>query len=355
MSLDPRERDLEIEQAQLRGFARSFSEVEWLLLILVMLYLFVTQPEVAGDPAVVLILVAFAGFILLFRYTKLLGQRTIGKIGVEILVMIAFLTGVLATAGSEASSLTNLYLLPIITAALALGKRATALVLALVVGCYLLVETLQAGTFVLTRSLATDAVGVMAPFVLVAFLTTLLSENIHTAKARIRALADRDELTMLYNMRAFTKIAEREHESAVRAAGSYAVLMIDVDGLKSINDTYGHEAGNRTIQMVGDALVRLTRSSDIVARYGGDEFIVMIAHVDKSIANDVAQRIRNVIFATTIEVNVKIIRVKASVGVGSFPEDGATLQAVMTAADRAMYKDKETRPPPKGKLIIQRL
>jgi diguanylate cyclase (GGDEF)-like protein len=355
VTFNPRERDLEIEQAQLRGFARSFSEVEWLLLILVVLYLFVTQPDLAGNVAVVVILLAFAGFILIFRYTKVLGRRTGGKIGVEILVMIAFLTGILATAGSEATSLANLYLLPIITAALALGKRATALVLGLVVGCYLFVETLRAGTFVLTGGLVTDAVGVMAPFVLVAFLTTLLSENILTAKARIRALADRDELTTLYNMRAFAKIAQREHDSAVRAGGSYAVLMIDIDGLKAINDTYGHEAGNRTIQMVGDALVRLTRSSDVVARFGGDEFVVMIAHVDKAIAADVAQRIRNVVFATTIEVNVKIIRVKASVGVGVFPEDGSTMQAVMTAADRAMYKDKETRPPPKGKLVIQRL
>ena len=355
MSRDPRERDLEIEQAQLRGFARSFSEVEWLLLLLVVLYLFVTEPEVARDGVVVGILVGFAAFILLFRYTRMLAKRTAGKIAVEILVMVAFLTAVLAVAGDAAEALVNLYLLPIITAALALGKRATALVVTLVVGCYLLLATLEAGIEALDVGLAIRTVGVMSPFILVAFLTTLLAENIHTAKARIRALADRDELTMLYNMRAFKKLAEREHEAAMRGGGKYSILMIDMDQLKSINDTYGHESGNRAIQMVGDALLRLTRSTDIVARYGGDEFIVLLAHVDAEIAKDVAQRIRNVVFATTLEINVKMVRIKVSVGVASYPEDGSSVQAVMTFADRSMYKDKEVKPPPAGKLIIHKL
>ena len=354
MSRDPRERDFEIDQAQLRGFAHSFSEVEWLLLILVMLFLFVTQPEMARNVIVVGILVAFAVFILLFRYTRTLAKRTASKIAVEILVMVAFLTGVLAFAGAAGGALVNLYLLPIITAALALGKRATLLVMALVVGCYFLLATLEAGIDALSADLAIRAIGVMAPFVLVAFLTTLLAENIHTAKARIRALSDRDELTMLYNMRAFKKLAEREHEGAMRRGDAYSILMVDVDQLKGINDTYGHEAGNRAIQMVADALLRLTRSSDIVARYGGDEFIVLLAHVDGEIARDVAQRIRNVVFATTLEVGVKIVRIKVSVGVGTFPEDGSSVQAIMTVADRAMYKDKEIKPPA-GKLIIQKV
>ena len=352
---DPRYRDQEIEQAQLRGFAHSFSEVEWLLLILVMLYLFVTRPDTARDVVVVAILVGFAAFILLFRYTELLFHRTASKIAVEILGMVAFLTGILIFSDGQTEALTNLYLLPIITAALALGKRATALVMVLVIGCYLLLATIEAGSAALTPAFATQAAGVLAPFVLVAFLTTLLAENIHTAKARIRALSDRDELTQVYNMRAFTKLAERQHELISRASGNYAILMIDLNGLKAINDTYGHEAGNRAIRLVADALLRLTRTTDIVARYGGDEFIVMLSNVDPEIAAEIAQRIRNVVFATTLEVDVKIVRVKVSVGVGSFPQDGNALQPVMTAADRAMYKEKQGRERPKGRLIVQKL
>ncbi len=82
---DPRARNQEIEQAQLRGFARSFSEIEWLLLILVTLYLFVTRPDAARDLAVVGILVGFAVFIMAFRFSSLLAGRTATRIGVAIL------------------------------------------------------------------------------------------------------------------------------------------------------------------------------------------------------------------------------------------------------------------------------
>ena len=91
-------------------------------------------------------------------------------------------------------------------------------------------------------------VHMLTPFVLVAFSTTLLAGNIHASKERIRALSDRDELTSLYNMRAFTRLAEREHSRASRSERPYALLMVDMDHLKTINDSYGHEAGNRVLQ-----------------------------------------------------------------------------------------------------------
>jgi diguanylate cyclase (GGDEF)-like protein len=81
---------------------------------------------------------------------------------------------------------------------------------------------------------------------------------------------------------------------------------------------------------------------------------VLLSGANKQIADEVAQRIRNVVFATTLEVDGKIVRVKVNVGAASFPEQGNHLQAVMAAADRLMYKDKELRDPPKGKLIIQK-
>lgn len=349
------QRDLEIEQAQLRGFARSFAEVEWLLLILVMLFLFVSRPELARVPSVLALLIGFAAFVLVFRFANPFIAKAGLKITVEILVMIAFLSGILSVSGGPSSPLVSLYLLPIITAALALGKRATALVVTTVVACYLLLATLTAGSAALNAALVSQAAGALAPFVLVAFLTTLLAENIQTTKARIRALSDRDELTSLYNMRAFSRLAAREHELALRMEISYSVLMIDVDRLKRINDTYGHEAGNRALKLVADALARLTRSSDIVARYGGDEFIVLLTGTGKDNAEEVAQRIRNVVFSTTLEVGTQIVRVKVDVGAATFPEDGNALQPVMAVADRAMYKDKEHREPPKGKLIFRRL
>ena len=355
MTGDPFERGLEIEKAQLRGFARSVSEIEWLLLILVVLYLFFVDPTLARSPSVLAALLGFAAFVLVFRYARPFAARMQIKLTVEILAMFAFLTAVLALAGGVRSPLINLYLLPIVTAALALGKRATALVVVLVCACYPLLQVLTEGSERLTPDFAVTAVGVLAPFLLVAFCTTLLVENINTAKQRIRALSDRDELTGIYNMRAFTRLAEQEHEIASRTERPYSVLMVDIEHLKVLNDTYGHEAGNRAVKLVAEALQRLTRSTDVVARFGGDEFIVLLSGADRAASEEVAQRIRNVVFATTLEVDVKMVRLKVNVGAASFPEGGSSLQAVMTAADRLMYKDKELRDPPKGKLVIQRL
>jgi diguanylate cyclase (GGDEF)-like protein len=354
MSRDPIERSLEIEQAQLRGFARSFAEVEWLLLILVVLYLFIANPALARSFFVLGVLLGFAGFVLLFRYGRPFAKHTHFKLAFEILVMLAFLTAVLVASGGVRSPLVNLYLLPVVTAALALGKRAAALVVAVVIVAYPLVGMLTEGLDALNPQFGIAAVGVLAPFVLVAFSTTLLVENINTAKSRIRALSERDELTSLYNMRAFARLAEQEHDAARRGERNYSILMVDIEHLKAINDTYGHEAGSRAVTLVAEALLRLTRSSDVVARYGGDEFIVLLSGADQEIAEEVAQRIRNVVFSTTLEVDVKMVRVKANVGAASYPESGNSLQAVMAAADRAMYKDKELREPPKGKLVIQK-
>jgi len=354
MSRDAIERGLEIEKAQLRGFARSVAEVEWLLLILVVLYLFIANSELARSVGVLGVLLGFAAFVVFFRYARPFARHTHFKLTVEILAMLAFLTAVLVAAGGVRSPLVNLYLLPIVTAALALGKRAAWLVVVLVCACYPLVGVLTDGLDSLTRDFALAAVGVLAPFVLVAFSTTLLVDNINVAKGRIRALSDRDELTSLYNMRAFAHLAEQEHDKAARTDGAYSVLMIDIEHLKALNDTYGHEAGSRAVKLVAEALVRLTRSTDHVARYGGDEFVVFLAGADKDVAEEVAQRIRNVVFATTLEVDVKMVRIKANVGAASFPDHGNNLQAVMAAADRLMYKDKELRDPPKGKLIIQK-
>jgi diguanylate cyclase (GGDEF)-like protein len=354
LSQTPIQRSSEIEQEELRGFARSVAEVEWLLLILVLLFLFVSQPPTMNRELVVATLIGFAGFILLFRYTRFfkLSQRL--KLGVEAMVMVGFLTAVLAQIGNEQTPLVNLYLLPIIVAALALGTAATVLVVALVCVCYMLLGSVTTALDIFTLPFLSRAMGVLSPFLLVAFLTTLLSDNIKKAKAQIHALSDQDELTTVYNMRAFVRLVQREHQRAKRTEQKYSIAMIDVDRLKNLNDIHGHEAGNCAINMVADALLRVTRSSDIVGRYGGDEFIVFLADADKYTAEEVAQRVRNVVYSTTVEVGSKMERISVSVGVATFPGDGASLDNMIASADKAMYADKEYRAPPPGKLVIQK-
>jgi diguanylate cyclase (GGDEF)-like protein len=150
------------------------------------------------------------------------------------------------------------------------------------------------------------------------------------------------------------KIAERQHEIARRAGDTYAIVMVDVRGLRSVNEIYGHEAGNQVLKLTADALLRLTRGTDVIARYGGDKFAILLSNVDSPTAEEIAQRIRNVVFATTLEIGGRILRVRVAVGVAAFPAHGSSVESVIAAADRAVLKDKEGRTKPKGRLIIEK-
>lgn len=338
----------------MRGFARSIAEVEWLLLVVILVYLFVAQPALANPLIVIGALGVFVLAALILRYTPRLRAKVQLKITLEILAMVGVLTVVLSQVGGETSALVNFYLLPVIAAAMALGTRATLLVTALVCVCYLLLATVDAGLQSLDRMLFAEALGVLVPFVLIAFLTGSLAENIRRANRRIRSLADRDELTKLLNIGAFMRLAERAHKNTARTEGAYSILLVDVDHLKKINDSYGHEAGNRALRVVAEALLRVTRSEDLIARFGGDEFIALLANSEVTVATDIAQRLRSVVYAATFEVNMDIVRVQVSVGVANYPLDGETLEKIMAVADRAMYADKELRALPEGQLVIQK-
>ena len=339
------------EQSRLKGFARSIAEVEWLLLILVMLFLYVTRPDLARDVRVIGALVGFTGFVLVFRYGPAF-TRTRLKIALETLAMVAFLTLLLALVGRAATPLVNLYLLPVITAALALGRRWTVLVLALVSFGYGGIAVLADGPASNAAAIVTEAVGILAPFVLVAFLTTLLVENIHGATERISVLTERDDVTRVLNMDAFTRVLADEHEAARSAGKAYTVLMVDVSDLRTLNEAHGREAGNLALRIVADAVLRVIRHSDLIARYGGDEFILYLRNTDRVLGEDIAQRIRNVVFATTLELDGRIVRLKVHVGIATYPEDGTTVKSLVAGAERALGRDKALRAPA-GTLLVQ--
>src|SRR5450755_2528285 len=154
--------------------------------------------------------------------------------------MVMFITGALWFSGKSASPLLNLYLLPIILSALTLGRLVTLLQVAVILACHLLLAAATPGLDVLSLSYASQAVGQLAPFLLVAFLTTTLSADITEARERIEDLAQTDALTGLFNLRMFNELWQREHNACERNRGAYALLMIDIDKLKEINDVFGH-------------------------------------------------------------------------------------------------------------------
>jgi diguanylate cyclase (GGDEF)-like protein len=181
--------------------------------------------------------------------------------------------------------------------------------------------------------------------VLVAYITTMLSADIRRAFGHIKILSETDELTGVLNMRAFMMGAEQIFTQSQRYARPFSVLMIDSDSLKKVNDTLGHEAGNRllklTVQCIETALRKNpVRPPDMVARYGGDEFVVLLPETSGTGALGVAERIRKAVAANPIRARDQVVETTVSIGVACYPTDGMSFEAVLDRADQAMYASK---------------
>jgi diguanylate cyclase (GGDEF)-like protein/PAS domain S-box-containing protein len=151
--------------------------------------------------------------------------------------------------------------------------------------------------------------------------------------------ATHDALTGLANYREFIERLEREVKRATRSRNSFAVLLLDLDGLKQINDRSGHLAGNRALKRLANAMQEHCRSIDLAARYGGDEFALVLIDADPATAEHVAERIRGCLREECDEPPLGV-----SIGIASYPVDGRTGQELLEAADQKLYlKKKEAR------------
>lgn len=329
------------ETEELRGIARTVAEIEWLLVILVMLYQVVQGRSDESNAQIYLGLIVYSAFVIGFRYFNIYRTESRWKLAIETWVMIVFITWVIYHTGRLESPLTNLYLLTIITSALTLGKLITLLEMALIAACYIFIgySTTDDSLFWLTN--AGDFMSQLAPMLLVGYITTMLSADIRTALSRIKIISETDELTGIYNVRAFTSLADRLHKQSIRYSQPYSVLMVDSDNLKTVNDTYGHEAGNRLLKLTVTCIQQGLRETDIFARYGGDEFVVLLPQTKADGALQVAERIRTAIAATPLDTHGKDLATTVSIGIASFPSQGAELAVVMNRADQALYTSKK--------------
>jgi diguanylate cyclase (GGDEF)-like protein len=166
------------------------------------------------------------------------------------------------------------------------------------------------------------------------------------AKARERAVAERierlahyDVVTKLPNRVMLTDLLEREVARARRTERGFAVLMLDLDGFKQVNDSYGHAAGDRVLAIVGERAAKCVRASDTIGRLGGDEFLAILPEASREGALQVAEKLRDAL-SQPYPVGPKGVSVGASVGVSYFGAHGADAEAVQRAADAALYEAK---------------
>jgi diguanylate cyclase (GGDEF)-like protein/PAS domain S-box-containing protein len=153
----------------------------------------------------------------------------------------------------------------------------------------------------------------------------------------IRYQATHDALTGLANYREFIDTLEREVRRAERSKHSFALLLLDLDELKAINDKYGHLAGNRALKRLAGVIKEHSRATDLAARYGGDEFAIVLIDAGPGMANRIAQRVESALRNDHEQPTLSV-----SVGIGVYPEDGRSAQELLQAADRQLYERKKT-------------
>ena len=326
---------------ELRGFSRTIAEIDWLILIVVLAFQFIQPLGEESRTAIMMSLFFFAAFILSFRYANFYKRETRWKLAIETLAMILFISWVVWYSGKLESPLISLYLLPIIASALALGKLATLLEMALVTACYIFFSTVGDGLPVLSLSYGVELAAKLSPVLLVAYITTMLSADIHYALNKAKFFSETDALTGLHNLRAFNMILDRAFNQAVRYSRPMSLIMIDCDNLKNVNDTFGHETGNCLLQQIVAGVKTQLRSTDVFARYGGDEFVVLLSETGVRGAREVAERIRRSVAATGLRVRDTIVPTTVSLGVASYPDDGVDLSLMLDKADKAMYRSKQ--------------
>ena len=162
-------------------------------------------------------------------------------------------------------------------------------------------------------------------------------EDLHV---ELREQAIRDPLTGVFNRRYMMETLEREISHAARSNSPIGVCMADIDNFKSLNDRYGHEAGDHALQKVAETLVSLSRAEDVVCRYGGEEFLILLPGADLAASTRRAEEWRKAIENNRIEFKGNILTCTLSLGVAVFPQQGQTANELLKMADEALYQSK---------------
>lgn len=164
-------------------------------------------------------------------------------------------------------------------------------------------------------------------------------------KEQAHHAAMHDALTGLANRALFHKRLECALAQAVQIDYRPAVLFIDLDKFKILNDTHGHASGDQMLQVIADALKSLVGAVDTISRYGGDEFLALLTHAEnRQTVENLADKMTRAIESAAIEYEpAQFLRISASVGIALYPADGATAHALIDAADKAMYRIKQEK------------
>lgn len=296
------------------------------------------QPVLAGI-ALALLMVS-----MLIAWTVPALQSAVRQHWMAIGTLLLYVTLLTLATGAAHSALVALYLIPLTAIALAFGRWWLVVGLAgLVAALGFVLGSLTPNVDVHGAEFAVLLLSKLAPGVAVALIVAVLIEQMQSAVQRISDLAATDHLTGLLNLRSFEEVLEQEHRKAERFGRSYTLVAVDVDNLAHVNELLGIEAGSQVLISVAAAIGRSIRASDVAARLGGDDFVVLLTEANATTGTAIAQRIRNNIYACTVSVANRLIRANASLGTANFPTDHLYPRELLMLAQQRMQQDRLLR------------
>lgn len=324
-----------------RAYDRVVRIASWVFLLAATTIVGVTGLWPQSQTAIFILLALAGAFVLVIH--DLLPATALGpaKFVVEGSVAITVATMLVALTGGASSPFFFVYPLIVGGAALVVTPGITlGLALTAVLG-YLLAVVLGTGPPGLGNPITTATVGInLTALILLAYIAMVIAREQRSSREAAIRLSTIDPLTSLYNRGFFFAALEREIARSARSGRGFCLLMMDLDELKAINDRLGHFHGDRVLRAVGQVVNEGVRRIDTAARYGGDEFVVLLPETDPTGAFVLAEKIRIGVIDLQLELPDDAARPSMSVGVVSYPDDGQTADELMISADRAMYTSK---------------
>jgi len=181
---------------------------------------------------------------------------------------------------------------------------------------------------------------------LIPFLTPYLREASPVIEAKrlmdtLRESNLRDAMTGLHNRRFLEEYMETLVANNDRNKTTLSILMLDLDYFKKVNDTYGHDVGDKVLKELAKTLTQTVRNSDLVIRYGGEEFVIILQNTTDGYGDQVAEKIREAVQQLKIQVSATVLQKTISIGIADFPTDCETFWQAIKFADVALYQAKE--------------